>query len=213
MTQGNLARSKLQQARFFLEKATIEKAAGGRDSMLYLIEAAIVFGRSVTFCLQKDHKHKMGFDRWYSEKQEAMKSDPVFVFFRDERTYILKKGRSSIHKVVSIGIEASISSSVYVEARVIRGRPWYSRSFKVLVDDLILTIMNRYRRWLHNRKIRRQQRLRQRPRTEIHEDVFFDDPKWENRPALQLLKEYLDELEMIVDEAGVRFGTSRDQEY
>ena len=48
------------------------------------LEAAIVFGRTVTFHLQAEFSHIQGFGPWYSEQRNFMEQDPLFTFFLDE---------------------------------------------------------------------------------------------------------------------------------
>ena len=58
------------------------------------IQNVAVFGRSVTFALQnlRTIVGKAIFDEWYNPHMEAMKSDPIFEYFRNLRNEILKEG-------------------------------------------------------------------------------------------------------------------------
>lgn len=64
---GSIARETLEAARLFAKQAD----AAGNDIMGFRhnLEAAIVFGRSVTFHIQKEFTRHAGFDKWYSEQQ------------------------------------------------------------------------------------------------------------------------------------------------
>lgn len=205
MIKQRLARLKLEQARFFTTRAS-EALPAQREAFLNFIEAAIVFARSVTFCLQSEYRHKPDFDSWYLSKQETMKKNPIFAFFRDKRNYVLKEGSAGVHKVVSVAIEEKIGFSDFAEIRVIRGQPWYRRSPKILWGDFRAAIMKPIRRWLWQRETKRQNlQLQRQSKVEVTEGFFFDDPKWKDRPACDLLQEYLNELEQIITEAETRF--------
>lgn len=206
MVKQSRARLKLEQTRFFIACAS-ESIPAQREGFVNFIEAAIVFGRSVTFCLQSEYRHKPDFDSWYLGKQEAMKNDPLFAFFRDKRNYVLKEGSASVHKVVSVAIEDHIGLSDFVEVKVIRSQPWYRRSPKILWEDLRVAIMKATRRWLWQRKTKRRHlQLQKQSKVEVTESFFFDEPKWRDRPACDLLQEYLNKLEQIIAEAEIRFN-------
>jgi hypothetical protein len=206
MAKQSRARLKLEQAQFFTARAS-EAIPAQREAFVNFIEAAIVFARSVTFCLQSEYRHKPDFDSWYLGKQEAMKKDPIFAFFRDKRNYVLKEGSADVHKVVSVSIEEHVALSDSVEIKIIRGQPWYRRSPKILWEDLRAAIMKPIRRWLWQRKTKRQHlQLQRRPKVvEVTESFLFDDPKWKDCPASDFLQEYLNKLEQIVAEAEIRF--------
>jgi hypothetical protein len=53
---------------------------------------------------------------------------------------------------------------------------------------------------------RARRQARAKSRVEVTEGFFFDDPRWKDRQAIELLQEYLDGLERIVAEADARFG-------
>lgn len=207
MPKQSYARSKLEQARFFIAHASEAISAQQRDAFVNFIEAAIVYARSVTFYLQREYHRKTNFDRWYSEKQEVIKNDPIFRFFKDKRNYVLHEGPAGVHKVVSVVIEEHLSLSDSVEVKVIRGKPWYRRRPKILWEDLRATIMRPICRWFKQCKTKwRRLKPQKRSKVEVTEAFFFDDPEWRVRPALDLLQEYLDKLELIVVEAEDRFG-------
>lgn len=206
MVKQSRARLKLEQARFFTVRAS-EVIPAQREAFVNFIEAAIVFARSVTFCLQSEYRHKPDFDRWYLGKQEAMKKDPIFAFFRDKRNYILKEGSASVHKAVSVAIEEHVGVSDFVEIKVIRGQPWYRRSPKILWEDFRVAIMKPIRRWLWQRETKRRHlQLQKQSKVEVTESLFFDEPKWRDCPACDLLQEYLNNLEQIIAEAEIRFN-------
>ncbi len=206
MSKRSTARATLEKARFFADHA---RAAGlaNRTEFTNFFEAVIVFGRSVTFHLKKEYCGKGEFEDWYSKQQDKMKEDPLFPFFVKRRNFTLKEGPLEIHKVVSVSVSISATVSLYVEATVIRGKPWYRRSSKILWEDLSAAIIKPVRRWRRQRERKAQRRKSQnQPNTQSTEDLFFNDPKWQERPALDLLDEYLQKLEEIVVEAEKLFG-------
>ena len=206
MVKQSPARLKLEQARFFTACAS-EAIPAQREAFANCIEAAIVFGRSVTFCLQSEYRHKPDFDSWYSDKQGAMEKDPLFAFFLKKRNYILKEGSAGVHKVVSVAIEEHVGVSDFVEIKVIRGQPWYRRSSKILWEDFRAAIMKPIRRWLWQLETKRRHlQLQKQSKVEVTEGFFFDDPKWTDRSGCDLLQEYLNKLEHIIAEAEIRFG-------
>ena len=212
MVEKSLARFKFEQSYFFETRALEAISAQQRVAFCNFIEAAIVFSRSVTFFLQKEYRHKPGFNNWYSSKQEMMKEDPIFEFFLKKRNYVLKEGTAGVHRVVHLTSNAKIGFSSFAELNVIRGQPWYHQSLKILWEDLCATITKPIRRWLwqckiklKNLQLQRHSKVRITKTVITAEDFFFDNPKWKDRPACDLLQEYLNKLEQIVVEADTRF--------
>jgi len=206
-----VARFKLEQARFFTTRAS-EAIPAQREAFLYFIDAAIVFARSVTFCLKKEYMHKSGFCSWYLSKTEMMNEDPIFDFFLNMRNYILKEGTAGVYRIVRVSGKAKIGFSSFAELNVIRGQLWYRRSPKILWEDLRVIITKPIRRWLwkckiklKNLQLQRQSRVKMTKTKITEKEFFFSNPKWKDRPACDLLKEYLNKLEQIVAEAETRF--------
>ena len=207
MGKKSQARIKIEQARFFTTCAS-EFITTNREAFVNYLEAAIVFARSVTFCLQKEYAHNPGFNKWYEKKRDFMKKDQIFDFFLQKRNYILKEGSSSFRKNVSLVISSQLRLSGFVEIKVIRGKPWYRRNPKILWQDFCLQIMRSLRRYKHKHNIKKESlKLQRGSKVKKIEILFFEDQKWENRPALELFQEYLDKLEHIVVEADIIFGS------
>jgi len=205
MPENSNARVKLEQARFFISQA-LQAKPEHREAFINNIEAAIVFARSVTFCLQKDFHAKPGFDAWYSEQQAQMRQDPVFSLFVDKRNYVLKEGSAGIHKTINVEITETLQLSAFATCKVIRGRPWYRRSPKIIWEDLRAAIREPIREWDWKRRMRRKAKRKPASTQKISEGFYFENPEWETRELFDLFKEYLDKLEQIVVEAGVKFG-------
>ncbi|MDO6588561.1 hypothetical protein Q4543_24250 [Salipiger sp. 1_MG-2023] len=53
----------------------------------------LTFARSVTFVLQNLKGKHEAFEGWYADKQNQMKDDPVFSYFRDARNNLEKQGK------------------------------------------------------------------------------------------------------------------------
>jgi len=201
MTKHSNSRRVLTTARFFAGQAE-STDINDREALINYLEAAIVFGRSVTWHLQAEYKHRGGFDIWYGAHQKAMGDDPICKFFLESRNLILKKGPVEVHKIVSVSMQMTATFSGFCEARVIRGKPLYRRSAKIIWEDLRSGIMQPIRKWRWRREIagRRAQAQRE-TRGHVTEGLYFDDPAFIHEPALALLGKYLDKLEAIVDDA------------
>lgn len=201
------ARKKLEQARLFVSRAYQVKP-DQREILVGNLEAAIVFGRSVTFCLHKDFHDKPGFDVWYAKKQDLMRQDPLFKYFVEKRNYVLKEGSAGIYKSINMEIALTIGISDFVTScKVIRGRPWYRRSPKILWQDYKASIREPIRQWMWKRNMRnRAKRKRAHSTVKVSEGYYFDDPAWESREIFDLFGEYLDKLEQIVSEAEKTFS-------
>jgi hypothetical protein len=198
-----LARRKLEQARFFAEKASSTAGPSDRETFVNFLEAGIVFGRSVTWHLQKEYAHEPGFGDWYEVKQLAMRTDALFRFFQETRTFIIHEGPVTVHKEVSVVLETQVASSASIELKVIRAQPWYKRSSRIIWQDIRREVTQRARRWL---KFGRSRRAVQKSSVQVTGGMFFDVPRWKDRPAGALLLEYLAKLEQVVDKAESRFG-------
>jgi len=209
---NSIARRTLERAQFFLEQAKTSES-GNRRAFEHFLEAAIVFGRSVTFHLQKEFNTCTGFKEWYEQKQEQMESDPLFKFFKEKRNYILKEGPVPVQKTITIGVTESFNLSLSVEARVKRAKPWYKRSPKIWWEDTKAAIVWPLQRWRYERRLARKRKQHQQPtRSEIQERLHFEEQEWRNRAATDVLQEYLHKLECLVEEAESRFGGAESSE-
>lgn len=204
----SIAAQTLERANFFLDCAQ-PCAPSDRRAFEHFLEAAIVYGRSVTFHLQKEFSKCSGFGDWYREKQEEMERDPLFRFFLEKRNYILKEGPVSIQKTIAVTISETMVVSSFVEVQVIRGKPWYKRGPKILLQDLRAPLLQKYRKWKYERELARRRKIRdaQQRQTEVSEIPHFEEPEWRSRPATDLVREYLRKLTAVVNEAEMRFLT------
>lgn len=196
-------------ARFFLDKAELSRTAE-RETFEAYLSAAIVFGRSVTLQIQKEYKHRAGFDDWYSVHQKWMDDDPVCQFFLRARNLILKQGPVGVKRIWDLSGSVIITSATLpAELRVIRGKPWYRWSLKEIWEDLRAELIRPFCKLRRRRKIARKHVQSDldssRHVTKAQGFYYFDAPAYETRPALELLGEYLDKLETIVDDAEWQF--------
>lgn len=206
MSTKSDARIKLDQARFFCSQASQAKN-GGRDALVTNFEAAIVFARSVTLCLQKEFNDKPGFSEWYSRKQDTMKQDPLFNLFREKRNYILKVGSTNIRKLISVELTEQIGVSDFVAVKVVRGSPWYRRSPKTIWQDICASVKEPLRAWNWKRKMRMKVKRKTPPTlAKVSESYYLDDPAWGGRDAFDLFEEYVSKLEAIVSESETNFS-------
>ena len=90
------------------------------EAFKHYLEAAIVFGRSVTFRLQAEYNHLPSFETWYAKQRILMDREPLFSFFRDERNLVLKKREVSISRNISVSVERSGSVSTSTSGGVHR---------------------------------------------------------------------------------------------
>jgi len=205
MSEKTNARNKLGQARYFALQAS--RAAADRDALVSNFEAAIVFARSVTLCLQSDFHDSPGFPEWYSQKQEMMRKDPIFNLFVEKRNYILKEGTAVVHKTIKVEITETIGVSEFFTCKVKRGQPWYRRPPKMLWEDIRAAIREPLREWLWKRKRRQEAKLKiTSTQAKVSGGHYFDDPAWSGREVFALFEEYLGKLELIVDEAERTFS-------
>lgn len=79
----NPTRHKLQEAEYFLSKM---KQTLEADNVFYYNHSAFVSAaRSITYCMQKQYKHRNGFEEWYCPKQLKMIADPELKFLKKAR--------------------------------------------------------------------------------------------------------------------------------
>lgn len=211
MAPKSVARLTLEKARFFVDQAESAGVAN-RLAQQNNLEAAIVFGRSVTFHIQKEFAHHLGFDPWYAVQQKAMKADPLLDFFLATRNYILKEGPVALQRTIQLSASGEVHASGYLEVHIIRGRPWYRRSPAILWADLVADIGRPIARW---RWIRQQARVvkmrlakQNRQTVEVRDLLHFEQSPFNDRQALDLLRDYLDKLESIVNEAEEIFASN-----
>lgn len=204
----SVARGTVERARFFLDQAFAIGAAD-RSTFQHFLEAAIVFARSVTFHVQKQYAHADGFADWYAGWQERLKGDALANFFLVQRNYVLKQGPLRVGKHVEVHLQATVTLTDSVSVKVFRGQPWYHRSPKILIEDAVYPIREMFRTWRQERSRRRVARSTTEGSSTgvaVTENLHFAEEPWSQRPALQLMHEYLSTLNRLVTEAEEKFG-------
>ena len=132
---SSVARRTLERAEFFLERAA-QSGIDDRTVFRHYFEAAIVFGRSVTFHIQSEFAHRPDFSTWYQVQQDAMRANPLSRFFLDQRNFVLKVGQLALSKHVSVEINGIVRLSSSLTVVVVRGQPWYRRPLRIILADL-----------------------------------------------------------------------------
>ncbi len=211
---SSIARRTLNKARFCVDQA---ERCGPDDQTAFetYIEAAIVFGRSVTLHIKAEYIHRPGFDSWYSAHVNAMRSDPLFDFFLNARNFVLKRGPVKFHKVIAITV--SVGTGAYAitggVAQLIRSPRRYLRSPKIIWQDLSTAMMRTIRKWRKRRKpARRRVHTQEQQSGKVTESFYFNDSRVKDRPAPEVFRDYLDKLEEIVNAAEEQFGVPDEEE-
>lgn len=196
----------LSKAHTFLEQA---QRADRNDyhAISTNIEAAIVFCRSVTLHLQKQFAHVAGFDTWYEKQREALRGQSLGRFLLDQRNYVLKVGPAVIHRIIGVSIAESVVARDELTVRIMRGQPWYRRSPRVLLGDLVYPLLQQIRIWRERRlwKIAAKKRLQPTTGIMTSDDLHFDDEEWGALPASQVIEQQLTILAKLVSEAEANF--------
>ena len=112
-------RLKLEEAEYYFEelKRNIEN-----DRIFgFNLSAFVTSARSVTFIMQKEFHHIIGFEDWYTNKQRLIQSDNDFKFFNELRVATVHTKALQPNKKVKVSIvEPAISITDSVSVRVIR---------------------------------------------------------------------------------------------
>lgn len=214
-------RNPLTRARFFLAQA--EAVPGtDRDAFENYVQAAIVFGRSVyqymgsldgTAGVDPDYR------KWFSAKKTAMTADPVLEHFRKSRDLLVHERHVPVARRVVRTVTAMAYISEYAEVRVTRDQPWHRRSLAILWQDARAAVMRPVKRCRHHlgEVLQRRRRILGESveswRTRRHDreaeatvrEFYLDDPEGLDRPAIDLVRAYLDRLDVIVAEAETLF--------
>jgi chlorite dismutase len=193
-----------------------------RDAFDTRLQAAIVFGRSIYHHLQTvaaapgaDEAYR----HWFRAKSTEMKADPVLEYFRDSRDLLLKERQVAVRRRSFVRASDTVYISDYAELTVTRRQPRSRRSLGFLWQDAKAIVMMPLHRLRHRfveavkqrRRVlgqtveARQTRRRNRKVVPTVREFYLDDPEGLDRPAVDLVRAYLDRLEAIVAEAEARF--------
>jgi hypothetical protein len=201
-------RAVLEKARYFLAQAeaTEPAAHNSGDEMPFAanIEAAVVFGRSVTFHLQKEFSDRNNFANWYAQVQARLRANAQFHYLVSARNFILKEGPTPIRRAVQTTLSFAIGVFATTKTTVAPEQSWYQRSTRMLYDRIRVTLLEPVRRWKLKRRVMRENKAAQVQQT-VRFCFYFVDPAVAQVPAVQVVRDYLDELGMIVAEAETLF--------
>jgi len=210
MSGVSVARGALDRARFFAEQAEAFHRQEQPSHRNYCLEASIVFGRSAVDQLKREHESHPRWREWFA----TLLDDPLLEFFREQRHLILKEGPLSITTMLFVSGEARINFEVRVRARVKRGHPWYRRSPRIWWEDVRRPVLEHVLDWRAKRRRRQESERRRREheaaarsRVPAPPVVQFADSMWESRSAFDVLHEYFDKLQKVVEDAESQFGS------
>jgi hypothetical protein len=225
---ASLARSGLAKARQFLKQTSDQQDAYGRgDSVPFVanLEASIVWGRTVTLLLQKEFNSRPDWLEWYEPQRQRMAASALHRFMLDARNFVLKEGPLELSRTLTVSVESAllVILSERAEVKIIRGQPWYKRSPKILWEDAREAVVRPFRRWKSRREERRRIEAKRRAIQQAEADrasrtppphavVHFAHEPFRDRAAVDVVGEYLDDMERLVAEAETRFGNDRTQE-
>lgn len=200
-------RATLERARFFLRQAAVcgtEDVEGAEHNL----NAAIVFGRSVTFHLQSQYGNRPDFDYWYAWNENFMRGDPLLSFFVLARNVILKEGPMPTPVVKKTQNVVGLLPVGFILLPPRRVGPWYRQGIKALLAEAWGAISLPFARlqlwWGLRREARRAQR--RLPQSVTTRELYFVGSQYGNRRTLDLVREYLDRLEGVVKAAEDELG-------
>ena len=199
----------LRKALLFLAQAR-NADINEREVVATNLEAAIVFCRSVTFHLQSQFAHSPGFHDWYAEQQRLLGHSPISRFMLNQRNYVLKVGPTVVTRVINVSITESLTVHDDLTVQVTRGQPWYKRTLKILLDDLIYPLRQKVRIWLERRRRRMQAQIAAQPSEILTRDsLYFSEAPWNEIDAFDLVGQHLSALAEIVKQAEAHFLSTR----
>jgi hypothetical protein len=204
-----IAEKTLTKCRLFLRHAR-DSERTDRESFVALLEAAIVFSRSVTFHLQKELSNHPKFPSWYKTQQDRLAQSPVSRYMLEQRNYVLKEGPLQARRMISLTVIESVTITESVTIRVIRGSPWYRRSPRILWEDASRPIKEQLRQRAERKRALKATGRRRQPAESANaqDEMYFVDAEWSQKPAMDIVSEHLSILADVVAEATREFHDS-----
>lgn len=74
--------------------------------------------RNVTFALQSSKSELSGFESWYTEWQEHLKSDPIMIWCKDARNTIVKQADIETSSIARVAVVTSYTEPPFIELDV-----------------------------------------------------------------------------------------------
>jgi hypothetical protein len=136
---------------------------GGKDddTIRSCVNAYIAHARSVTFVMKKESSQHPDLEKWYEEKSEHLKQDPLMRFFNEKRRYTIHKGvitpqKSTypITKIVVSGVSmpGTGTMTIYRFDGVDKYIPGHNGNMYVLCEQYFIKLKMLVRDWLIKRK-------------------------------------------------------------
>jgi len=170
---------------FFFTKLDESKNLNKPDEFGCYIEAIIPLGRSVTQAIQKEFKHKAGFDGWYSKIQEIMVQNPDFKFLNNKRNFILKEGKSPKRKTKHI-LEIHDYLKIDCNPPMILIKDPKGKTKEEILEE--------------TKEVRE---IPDPTKIKISQEYYFEEN--DTKPALEIIREWLDFLENTTSECYSKF--------
>jgi hypothetical protein len=205
-----ITRVTLTDALFFLDAAR-QAPEAEQALIIRYIEAAILFGRQVTFQMQYEYSARAGFKSWYQIIQTQLKSDELARFMTEARTAIVHTAPVPINRMIFLAGTSIGGSSGRAELTVIHN-PLHRRGFRSRIAQAFNHMKNVLRLTVANQgPVMVAPPLApptERPQPKAPESYyFFNHADWRERSAIGLVGEYLDKLAAVVNEVETKFPT------
>lgn len=95
-----------------------ERAYDDPESFRTYLNSCVQILRNVTWHLQKNKSNIPNFDKWYSQWQAKMKSDPILLWLKNARNRVVKQGDLEAKSTAKVSIVAGYLKPPYVEFEV-----------------------------------------------------------------------------------------------
>jgi len=197
----------LERARIFfrLSRSLINE---NREASAALLEAAIIYGRGVLFHLLREFRGQPGYEDWRKDFLKELRDDDICEFFRDTRNYAaheepVRMGRALFLVVNEMVMTVDVQATLTVK----RGRPWYRRPPRILLEDLLLPFKKHLLPMLRRKLVKpAPPRAIEMQPSRAHAEWRFEHESWGSSDAADLVGGYLDFLEPKVRDAERRFS-------
>src|SRR5207253_1779820 len=117
-------------------------------------------------------------------------------------------GLAATRRRYSVLLEEGLYLTEWSEAQVFNVRPWYRRTLRKHWQG----VLRRVRKPVNALRIRARRQIRTLKERRASRrsaggsvNLYFDDPLWNETPVFELVKQYLDILEGVVDRAERQF--------
>jgi hypothetical protein len=177
---------KIGQAKYHLDM--MKAVDPSSDDFLFNLVSFISSGREVTWYLQKEFAGNPKFKEWYAMKQQQMKEDEEFTFFRDKRNIVVKQAFPEVK-----GYTTDYVKFFYIngEGKVAQGSCWAHPSAQpmdIIVPGGVVTIAP-------DRATAKTSLNTILQRIEYWTEYFFEERL--GRPIVHLCEKYLANLEKL----------------